>query len=207
MRWMTLVVDCTPITQTLHIDDTAVTLLLELIRFSKKNDRFNEYMPADYTYWVLIARRHIFNLPNDVPLSKYTGEDAAATSLRITECWDPSIRSILHLQYKMQSSLFRALSASPDIKPWAPSDEVTVIGGAIHVMSPRGDVSAVTALVDGVNLTKTITTKGISTESIGEFEKAMREFAGVNIRRSYIGGANCLDRGHVKSVVTFQYVG
>jgi 2-polyprenyl-6-methoxyphenol hydroxylase-like FAD-dependent oxidoreductase len=188
MRWMTLVVDRTPITHTLDVDDTAVTLLLEPIRFPKKNDRYDEYMPADYMYWVLIARRHIFNLPNDVPLTKYTGEDVAEISLRITECWDPSIRSILHLQDKTQSSPLRVLSASPDIKPWAPSDKVTVIGDAIHVMSPSGGVGAVTALVDGANLAKTITTKGISTESMGEFEKAMREFAGANIRRSYIGG-------------------
>ena len=188
MRWMTLVVDRTPITQTLDIDDTAVTLLLEPIRFPKKNDRFDEYLPADYMYWVLIARKHIFNLPSDMPLSKYTGADAAAVSLRTTECWDPNIRSILHLQDLKQSSPLRVLSASPDIKPWAPSDKVTVIGDAIHVMSPCGGVGAVTALVDGANLAKTIFTKGISTESIGEFEKAMREFAGINIRRSYIGG-------------------
>jgi len=84
--------------------------------------------------------------------------------------------------------VLRVLSASPDIKPWSPSDKVTVIGDAIHPMSPCGGVGAVTALVDGANLAKTITTEGISTGSIGKFEEAMREFAGANIRRSYIGG-------------------
>lgn len=205
MRWMTLVVDRTPITQTLDIDDTAVTLLLEPIRFPKKNDGFDEYRPADYMYWVLIARKHIFALPNDVPLSKYTGEDATATSLRITECWDPSIRSILHLQDKTQSSPLRVLSASPDIQPWAPSDKITVIGDAIHVMSPCGGVGAVTALVDGANLAKTITTKGISIESIGEFEQTMREFAGANIRRSYMGGRKLF--GQRPFAECSQYVG
>jgi 2-polyprenyl-6-methoxyphenol hydroxylase-like FAD-dependent oxidoreductase len=63
-----------------------------------------------------------------------------------------------------------------------------VIEDAIHVMSPCGGVGAVTALVDGAKLAHTIAVKGISTESIGEFEKAMREFSGANIRRSYIGG-------------------
>ena len=188
MRWMTLVVDRTPITQTLDIDDTTVTLLLEPIRFPKRNDRFDKIMPADYMYWVLIARKHIFNLPNGVPLSKGSDEDTAAIWQRITECWDPSIRSILHLQDKAQSSMLRVLSASPDIEPWAPSDQVTVIGDAIHVMSPCGGVGAVTALVDGANLAKTISTKGITKESIGDFEKTMRAFAGANIRRSYIGG-------------------
>ncbi|KAM5466708.1 hypothetical protein MauCBS54593_005966, partial [Microsporum audouinii] len=188
MRWMTLVVDRTPITQTLDFDDTAVTLLLEPIRFPRRNDGFDEYVPADYMYWVLIARKHVFNLPDGVPLSIYTGADAAAISLRVTDCWDPRIRSILHLQDKRQSSLLRVLSASPDIKPWVPSDKATVIGDAVHAMSPCGGVGAVTALVDGASLARTIATEGISVESIGEFEKAMREFAGASIRRSYIGG-------------------
>ncbi|KAM3073543.1 hypothetical protein ACMFMG_004563 [Clarireedia jacksonii] len=188
MRWMTLVVDRTPITQTLDIDDSAVTLLLEPIRFQKKNDEYDQYLPADYMYWVLIARKHIFGSASETPISKRTPEDSAALSLRITECWDPSIRALLHLQDKQQSSLLNVLSANPDMEPWAASDRITLIGDAIHVMSPSGGVGAVTALVDGANLAKTIAAKGISTESIGEFEKTMREFAGANIRRSYFGG-------------------
>lgn len=188
MQWMTLIIDRTPLTQTLDIDDTAVTLLLEPIRFTKRNDEFDQYVPPDYMYWVLVARKQIFDLPSDVPFSKYTSDEVAALSLRIAECWDPSIRSILHLQDKTQSSLLRILSADPDMQPWAPSDKVTVIGDACHAMSPSGGVGAVTALVDGANLAKIITTEGISAASIGGFEKAMREFAGANIRRSYIGG-------------------
>ncbi|KAI0430876.1 cercosporin toxin biosynthesis protein [Xylaria sp. FL1042] len=188
MRWMTLIIDRTPLTQTLDIDDTAVTLLLEPIRFSKRNDEFDQYVPADYMYWVLVARKQIFDLPSDVPFSKYTSDEVAELSLRLADCWDPSIRSILHLQDKTQSSLLRILSADPDMKAWQPSDKIVIIGDALHAMSPSGGVGAVTALVDGANLAKTITTKGISTASIGEFEAGMREFAAANIRRSYIGG-------------------
>ncbi|KAI0856135.1 cercosporin toxin biosynthesis protein [Xylaria cubensis] len=188
MRWMTLVIDRTPLTQTLDIDDTAVTLLLEPIRFPKKNDQYDQYMPADYMYWVLVARQKVFNLPSDKPFSAYTGDEIAEISLRIADCWDTSLRSILFLQDKKQSSLLRILSADPSMKAWKPSDKVTVIGDACHIMSPSGGVGAVTALVDGANLAKTIATKGISTESIGDFEQAMREFAGANVRRSYHGG-------------------
>ena len=188
MRWMTLIIDRTPLTQTLDIDDTAVTLLLEPIRFTKKNDEFDQYMPADYMYWVLVARKQIFGLPSEVPFSKYSGEEVAELSLQIADCWDPSLRSILYLQDKTQSSLLRILSADPDMKAWTPSDKITIIGDACHAMSPSGGVGAVTALVDGAKLAKMIATKGISATSIGEFEAEMREFAGANIRRSYIGG-------------------
>ncbi|KAK1751943.1 cercosporin toxin biosynthesis protein [Echria macrotheca] len=203
MRWMTLIVDRTPITQTLDVDDTAVTLLLEPIRFPKKNG-FDEYMPADYMYWVLIARKHIFNLPADVSLSKYSSAEVADISLRVTECWDPSIRSILHLQDKTQSSLLRVLSASPDMKPWAPTDKVTIIGDAIHAMSPCGGVGAVTALVDGANLAKTIVNQGITAESIGAFEQSMREFSGANIRRSYIGGRKLFGQRPFEECAEYQ---
>ncbi|KJZ73754.1 hypothetical protein HIM_06872 [Hirsutella minnesotensis 3608] len=188
MRWMTLVVDRTPITQTLDVDDTAVTLLLEPIRFSDTASRQGVELPADYIYWVLVAREHIFDVSRDVPLPRHSGRDVAALSLRITECWHPDIRSVLHLQDETQSSLLRVVSSSPELRPWAPSDRVTVIGDAIHVMSPCGGVGAVTALVDGANLAKTIAAEGISAGSIGEFERAMREFAGANIRRSFAGG-------------------
>ena len=65
-----------------------------------------------------------------------------------------------------------------------PAAELWIEGGIYNI----GGVGAVTALVDGANLAMTIATKGISTASIGEFEQTMREFAGMNIRRSYIGG-------------------
>ncbi|KAK3386512.1 cercosporin toxin biosynthesis protein [Podospora didyma] len=190
MRWMTLVVDRTPITQRLDVDESAVTLLLEPIRFPKnKNTELDKYMPADYMYWVLIARTSMFELPaHVVHTSSCTGEDAAALSLRMTECWDASIRSLLLLQDTSQSSVLRVLTADPNMAPWKPSAKVTLIGDAIHSMSPAGGVGAVTALVDGANLAKVITKQGISVESIGEFEKSMREFAAMNIRRSYKGG-------------------
>ncbi|TWU71829.1 hypothetical protein ED733_002091 [Metarhizium rileyi] len=188
MRWMTLVIDRTPLTQTLDADNSSVTLLLEPIRFPRGNHEFDRYLPADYMYWVLLANKQVFDLPADVSLSEYTGEEIAALSLRITDCWDPSIRSIFHLQDKRQSSLLNILSADPNMQAWAPSDRVTVIGDACHVMSPCGGVGAVTALVDSANLAQTIITEGISVKSIGQFERNMREFAQASLRRSLMGG-------------------
>ncbi|KAI0837700.1 cercosporin toxin biosynthesis protein [Hypoxylon sp. FL0890] len=188
MRWMTLVMDRTPITHTLDIDDTTVGILLEPIRFPKTNDQFDQYKPADYIYWVLVARKHLWNLPSDTPFSQYSGEEVAAISLRLTDCWDPSIRSLLHLQDKEQCSLLSIVSADPNMKAWEASDKVTVIGDAIHAMSPSGGVGAVSALVDGANLARTIATEGISKEAIGKFESGMRQFSGAMIQRSYIGG-------------------
>lgn len=188
MRWMTLVVDRTPITQMLDVDNTAVTLLLEPIRFGKTGDDLDQYKPDDYMYWVLIARKSLFGIADDVNLSSFSNDEVAEISLRLTQCWDPHLRSILHLQDRTQSSFLRVLSAKPDMAAWEPSDKATLVGDAVHMMSPCGGVGAVSALVDGANLASIIASKGVSHESIGEYEKGMREFAGAMIRRSYMGG-------------------
>lgn len=187
MRWMTLVTDRTPMTQTLDVDETPVTLLLEPMRF-RRDHGFAADLPADYMYWVLIAKKAAFGLPDEQgDRLNMSGEEAAGLALKVTECWDPSIRALLHLQDRRQSALCRVLSARPDIAAWEPSSSVTLVGDAIHAMSPCGGVGAVTALMDAGALASAIIEKGVSRESIGEYEAKMRKYAGVSIKRSYNG--------------------
>ena len=72
--------------------------------------------------------------------------------------------------------------------PWEPSANVTLMGDAIHVMSPSGGVGAVTALRDAALLSNTIYKLGILASSIGEYEATMRGYAQESIERSYFGG-------------------
>ncbi|MCJ1258520.1 hypothetical protein MMC24_006353 [Lignoscripta atroalba] len=185
MRWMTLVVDKTPMTQTLDIDETPITLLLEPIRFHEGELR--NKLPRDYMYWVLVARKDAFGLTDD-QLLKMTGDGSAKLSLGVTENWDPAIRSLLELQDTTQSSTLRIASAMPNIPPWNPSARVTLLGDAIHVMSPTGGVGAVTALRDGANLANILAEDGISAQSVGKYEEMMRSYAQLGIQRSYFGG-------------------
>lgn len=55
---MALVLDRPPLIQTLDVDETPLTLLLEPIRFQKNEQR--DKLPMDYIYWVLIARTAFF---------------------------------------------------------------------------------------------------------------------------------------------------
>ncbi|MCJ1244520.1 hypothetical protein MMC30_001718 [Trapelia coarctata] len=185
MRWMTLVVDHTPITHTLDIDNSPLTLLLEPIRFPAPPA--GAPLPENYMYWVLISRKPTFAL-TDAEILALTPSLAAQLSLEITGNWHPAIRCLLELQDVTQSSPLRIASAHPDIKPWQPSARVTLIGDAIHVMSPTGGVGAVTALRDGANLARELVEGGVGMESVGRYEGAMREYAGVSIRRSLMGG-------------------
>lgn len=185
MRWMTLVVDHTPITHTLDVDNTPLTLLLEPIRFPAAPEGVT--LPENYIYWTLISRKATFGL-SDAEILALTPAAAAALSLDITESWHPGLRSLLELQDVAQSSPLRIASAHPDIPAWEPSARVTLLGDAIHVMSPTGGVGAVTALRDGANLARELVEGGVSAESVGRYEEAMRAYAGMSIRRSLMGG-------------------
>lgn len=184
-KWMTLVIDKTPLTQTLDVDDTPLTLLLEPIRFSDNTHRKD--LPVDYIYWVLISRTDVFET-HTKELLYLNGEESARLSLKLTQEWDPSFRALFHLQDRSQTSTLRVSSAFPNIMPWEPSGNVTLMGDAIHAMSPSGGVSAVTALRDAALLSNTISKFGISASSIGEYEAAMRGYAQASIERSYFGG-------------------
>ena len=184
-RWMTLIVDRTPITQTLDIDETPLTLLLEPIRFPKNAHR--DSLPIDYIYWVLISRTDVFNA-HTKDLLHLNSQESAALSLALTDEWDPSIRALFEMQDVAQSSTLRVCSAIPNPQPWVASEKVTLLGDAIHAMSPCGGVGAVTALRDAALLTEKIVTEGVSAKSVAKYEEEMRGYAKVAIERSFFGG-------------------
>ncbi|MCJ1225201.1 hypothetical protein MMC12_001850 [Toensbergia leucococca] len=184
-KWMTLILDKTPMTQTLDIDETPLTLLLEPIRFKESEHR--RKLPVDYIYWVLISRTDVFGASSK-ELLRLSGSESAKLSLKLTEEWDPSIRALLELQDISQSSTLRVGSAIPEIVPWEASERVTLLGDSIHVMSPCGGVGAVTALCDAALLSGILGNDGISATSIGKYEKEMRTYAQKAIERSYFGG-------------------
>ena len=184
-KWMTLCVDRTPMTQTLDIDETPLTLLLEPVRF--QNNKHRSTLPDNYVYWVLIGRADLFGKP-DKELLRLNDADSAALSLKLTEEWDPSIRALFELQDVAQSSTLRVSSARPEIPFWTPNERITLLGDAVHAMSPCGGVGAVTALRDGAVLAGRIGANGINVKSIGAYEAEMRVYAKLSIERSYFGG-------------------
>ncbi|KAL9101313.1 MAG: hypothetical protein Q9163_003425 [Psora crenata] len=185
VKWMTLVLDRTPMTQTLDVDETPLTLLLEPIRFQKNEHRSK--LPMDYIYWVLIARTAVFGRERN-ELLHLDHEESARLSLTLTEEWHPSFRALFEHQDISQASTLRVASAHPNIPLWEPSSRVTLIGDAIHVMSPCGGVGAVTALRDAALLSRVIGEEGITSTSIGKYESEMRSYAQMGIQRSFFGG-------------------
>lgn len=181
MNWITMIADKTPL-----------TLFLEPFRFPKSD--VNIELPQDYVYWVLGSQKDTFGLTDD-KLLKLSGEACAQLSLKVTESWDPTLRTLLELQDVSQSSALRICSVIPETPWWSPSPHITLLGDAIHVMSPTGGVGANTALQDAANLCRIIAEDGVSVTSIGKYEEAMKIYARKAIEWSYHRGKRMYAQG------------
>ena len=191
LRWMTICADTAPMLQSVLIEESPLTLLTEPIRFQPQN-KYSSILPPDYVYWVLISRKEMF-AESETQLQRLTSSetlpsDSAELSRELTKEWEPGLRSLFELQDPKYCSTIRVASALPDPPAWTPSRMVTLLGDAVHVMSPCGGVGANTALVDAKELALLLTSKGTLTAGdIGEYENAMRTRATASIMRSYVG--------------------
>lgn len=162
-----------------------LSLLLEPMRF--KRDELNEHVPEDYVYWVLVSRKDNFDISDD-DLLKLSAEEVADLAKKMTANWDPSFHALFEFQDTNRTSLLRVATVKPEIPSWETSSRVTLIGDAIHAMSPTSAAGATTALRDAALLARALSEGGINTTSIHTYEEAMRTYAGEVIRWSAIGG-------------------
>lgn len=191
LRWMTICTDTAPTLQSVLIEESPLTLLTEPIRFDPQS-KYLSSLPSDYVYWVLISRKEMF-AESEEQLFSLTSPDnlpteAAKLCLELTKEWEPGLRSLFELQDIKQCSTLRVASALPDAPAWTPSRYVTLVGDAIHLMSPCGGVGANTALGDAKDLAKILSSKDpLTAQNVGEYEQILRVRASVSIMRSFVG--------------------
>ena len=185
LKWITLCRDMPPVLQEIIIGHLPVTLLTESMRFPANGSNRDD-IPADYIYWAMLVPTKLLG-PTDDILTRVLSQAPKDLSLMITSEWDPSIRSVLELQDPTQTSVLRVFSTPPKISEWKPDARITLMGDAVHAMSPAGGVGAVTALKDATTLVKVLIENGLSDSSIGSYEASMRTYAGACIQRSFAG--------------------
>ncbi|CZR56636.1 related to 2-polyprenyl-6-methoxyphenol hydroxylase and related FAD-dependent oxidoreductases [Phialocephala subalpina] len=165
------------------------SLLLEPVRF--KDNQYRSDLPADYIYWVVGSRKDALDM-SDAELLSLTHEDAANQVLALTSAWDPRIRELFKHQDIPQTSFLKIDSAKPDLPVWETDERVTLIGDAVHAMSPAAGVGAVTALRSAEALFRAITAgvgeNRVSKGSLRAYEDEMRGFAGKAIGHAFFGG-------------------
>ncbi|KAF2089002.1 2-polyprenyl-6-methoxyphenol hydroxylase [Saccharata proteae CBS 121410] len=168
-----------------------VALLYETLRFPQRD--VVDHLPNDYIYWVIVSRPETH--PHmDKPFWKLSGDEAARLSLELTRKWDPEVRAILELQEISRTSSVPVSSIRPDFAMWEPSQRVTLIGDAAHVMSPSGAIGASIAFRDAASLSRILAEDGISKEAIGKYESEMGIYAKEAIMKTFQVGRGVFDQ-------------
>jgi 2-polyprenyl-6-methoxyphenol hydroxylase-like FAD-dependent oxidoreductase len=164
-----------------------LVLLLEAMRF--QDNQYREKLPENYVYWALMAQNDRFiDYVEEELLLSLSSLQAAKLAQEMTEKWDDSFRQLFASQNVSHTSIIPVLSADPDLPSWTPSNRVTLIGDAIHAMSPTAAAGAATALRDAALLVELLTKNPIQAEAIGEYEQRMRHYARDTIQKSGFGG-------------------
>ncbi|MFE0463102.1 FAD-dependent oxidoreductase, partial [Kitasatospora sp. NPDC058965] len=155
-----------------------------LVRFRQAPERAAAAVPgaplspaADYLMWALAGPEPAFGLPAE-QLAALGAADLHALVRRLTTGFHPDLRGLLAAATAADTFLVRVRSAEP-VPAWTPS-RVTVLGDAIHAMSPARGSGANTALQDAALLCRALVAALAEgrdlVAAIGAYEAEMREY-------------------------------
>jgi 2-polyprenyl-6-methoxyphenol hydroxylase-like FAD-dependent oxidoreductase len=135
--------------------------------------------------WMLVGAPGSFSAPNDD--FTITGKPAADLARTLTAGWHDRLRPIFEEQIDDEAVFLKMSTSSPDGVPeWDNEHRVTVIGDAVHAMTPAGGVGANTALKDAAFLGRLLADAGGWKEGLtAEYEREMRVYASANVKMSF----------------------
>jgi 2-polyprenyl-6-methoxyphenol hydroxylase-like FAD-dependent oxidoreductase len=135
--------------------------------------------------WVLVGAPGTFSAPNDD--FSIAGKPAADLSRALTAGWHDRLRPIFDDQIDDEAVFLKMSTSSPDGVPeWNNEPRVTLIGDAVHAMTPAGGVGANTALKDAALLGRLLADAGAWREGLtAQYERAMRAYASANVKMSF----------------------
>ncbi|WP_051944560.1 FAD-dependent oxidoreductase [Streptacidiphilus rugosus] len=129
---------------------------------------------ADYLMWAVTAQRARFRV-SDAELSAAGPATLHALAAGAIRGWHPDLRRLVELAEVDRTFLAVIRSAEP-VPAWEPGP-VTLLGDAIHAMSPARGSGANTALQDAATLCRELTAHpGEPVLAVGAYEAAMREY-------------------------------
>jgi 2-polyprenyl-6-methoxyphenol hydroxylase-like FAD-dependent oxidoreductase len=132
--------------------------------------------------WAYAAARHSY--PDDV--EQLTGQELHALVLERINGWSPALQTLI-AETKDDTVTPIALRSMEPLPHWGPSN-VTLLGDAIHNMTPMAGIGANTALRDAALLRHTLLAANDTgrdlVEAVGEYEAGMHVYANQALKLS-----------------------
>ncbi|BDU21675.1 NAD(P)/FAD-dependent oxidoreductase [Dyella sp. GSA-30] len=147
----------------------------------------------DYVVWAYVANARA------LPAHLDAMNDAALQEmvLKRTVGWSDQVRTLIRDAEPGSLSVI-PLKSMPHLEPW-PASSVTLLGDAIHNMTPMAGIGANTALRDAANLVQCLSAviRGEASlkDEVARYEERMRSYANPAVLKS-LGNAQRAGSGH-----------
>jgi 2-polyprenyl-6-methoxyphenol hydroxylase-like FAD-dependent oxidoreductase len=149
----------------------------------------------DYVMWGFSAHRE--DLAFSAPPDSVNGVEARARVLELMDDWNPALRELVGKADLAMMSIFSVKSSVP-ISPWA-TGNVTLLGDALHNMTPFRGIGANTALRDAQSLHRLLVSVGRGEQALipalAQYERDMIDYGFHAVRSSL----KDMERFHAKS--------
>src|SRR5262249_43335739 len=143
---------------------------------------------GDHLIWVLVSSRAPYG---DADPKAMDGESIRKVAMRMTDNWHPVLRNLIADSDPGRISAVPVLTSIP-IEPWEPTN-ITLLGDAIHTMTPLQGLGGSSALRDAGLLCRELIEAHqgtcTATMAIRRYEKAMINYGFAAVRRSAWAGA------------------
>ncbi|MGV4988996.1 FAD-dependent oxidoreductase [Streptomyces sp. NRAIS4] len=147
---------------------------------------------ADYMTVSFGTRREYIPC-DDAQLQAMTGSELQRMSLRMIDRWHPQVRRIV--EHWLPESIFPlTLRTSVPVSAWQTS-RITLLGDAVHAMSPAGGIGANTALRDARLLAAALAEAADGRwliDVLADYESAMTRYGFDAVRASAANGQRML---------------
>jgi 2-polyprenyl-6-methoxyphenol hydroxylase-like FAD-dependent oxidoreductase len=135
--------------------------------------------------WTMAAQPGVIRPPNE----DYTiiGAEAAKLAKELTKDWHPRFKPLFDQMNDKDAAFWKITCSTPEGVPeWKNDPRVTVIGDAVHSMTPAGGLGANTAVRDSALLGRLLAEAGGWAKDVtAKYEKEMRVYGSEAVGQSY----------------------
>ncbi|KAK3303609.1 uncharacterized protein B0T15DRAFT_540753 [Chaetomium strumarium] len=164
-------------------DDTRANGAVSVITNVRPDDETDD--PDAQFGWTMVGQPGVIRPPNE----DYTvvGKQAAEMARSLTRNWYPRFQPLFDRMNEAEAAFWKITCSTPSGVPeWPNEPRVTVIGDAVHSMTPAGGLGANTAVRDSALLGRLLREAGGYKPGVtAAYEKEMRVYASAAVHQSY----------------------